>query len=105
MPAPGVIVRACPRSNAPASGGQADPRAQPLAHCCARSHAGHESAIAERAVAGYGLSGRPRRRRKANMTQPAVPGTADWQRRWTIDAGPVMLQPVTRRIAQAVLNG
>jgi hypothetical protein len=42
---------------------------------------------------------------KANMTQPAVPGTAAWQRRWTIDAGPVLLQPVTRRIAQAVLDG
>ena len=39
------------------------------------------------------------------MTQPAVPDSADWQRRWTIDAGSVMLQPVTRRIAQAVLGG
>ena len=39
------------------------------------------------------------------MTQPAVPGTAAWQRRWTVDAGPVVLQPVTRRIAQAVLDG
>ena len=39
------------------------------------------------------------------MTQPAVPDSADWQRRWTIDAGSVTLQPVTRRIAQAVLDG
>jgi hypothetical protein len=39
------------------------------------------------------------------MTQPAVPDSADWQRRWTIDAGRVTLQPVTRRIAQAVLDG
>jgi RimJ/RimL family protein N-acetyltransferase len=39
------------------------------------------------------------------MTQPAVPDSADWQRRWTLDAGSVMLQPVTRRVAQAVLDG
>jgi RimJ/RimL family protein N-acetyltransferase len=39
------------------------------------------------------------------MTQPAAPDSAGWQRRWTIDAGTVTLQPVTRRIAQAVLNG
>jgi GNAT superfamily N-acetyltransferase len=39
------------------------------------------------------------------MTQAAVPDSADWQRRWTIDAGTVMLQPVTRRIAQKVLDG
>lgn len=39
------------------------------------------------------------------MTQPAAPDSADWQRRWTIDAGTVTLQPVTRRIAQAVLSG
>ena len=39
------------------------------------------------------------------MTQPAGPDSADWQRRWTIDAGSVTLQPVTRRIAQAVLDG
>ena len=39
------------------------------------------------------------------MTQPAGPDSADWQRRWTIDAGSVSLQPVTRRIAQAVLSG
>ena len=37
--------------------------------------------------------------------QPAGPDSADWQRRWTIDAGSVSLQPVTRRIAQAVLDG
>src|SRR3984885_11747050 len=41
----------------------------------------------------------------ANMTQPAGPDSADWQRRWTIDAGSVTLQPVTRRVAQAVLDG
>jgi RimJ/RimL family protein N-acetyltransferase len=39
------------------------------------------------------------------MTQPAVPDSPDWQRRWTIDAGSASLQPVTRRIAQAVLDG
>jgi RimJ/RimL family protein N-acetyltransferase len=39
------------------------------------------------------------------MTRPAVPDSADWQRRWTIDAGSVMLQPVTRRIAREVLDG
>ncbi len=39
------------------------------------------------------------------MTQPAAPDSADWQRRWTIEAGSVTLQPVTRRIAQAVLDG
>ena len=37
------------------------------------------------------------------MTQPAIPGSADWQRQWTIDAGDVLLQPVTRRIAEEVL--
>ena len=39
------------------------------------------------------------------MTQPAVPDTADWLSFWTIEAGSVTLQPVTRRIAQAVLDG
>ena len=39
------------------------------------------------------------------MTEPAEPDCADWQRRWTIDAPSVTLQPVTRRIAQAVLDG
>jgi len=39
------------------------------------------------------------------MTQPAVPDSADWQRRWTIDAGSVTLQPVTRRLAHDVLDG
>ena len=39
------------------------------------------------------------------MTEPAEPDSADWQRRWTIDAPSVTLQPVTRRIAQAVLDG
>jgi len=38
------------------------------------------------------------------MTQPAAPDSVGWQRRWTIDAGSVTLQPVTRRIAQAVLD-
>ena len=39
------------------------------------------------------------------MRQPAVPDLAEWQRRWTIEAGSVTLRPVTRRIAQAVLDG
>jgi [ribosomal protein S5]-alanine N-acetyltransferase len=39
------------------------------------------------------------------MTQAAVPDSADWQRRWTIGAGKVMLQAVTRRIAQEMLYG
>ncbi len=39
------------------------------------------------------------------MTQPAGPDSVDWQHRWSIDAGSVTLQPVTRRIAQAVLDG
>jgi RimJ/RimL family protein N-acetyltransferase len=39
------------------------------------------------------------------MTQPAVPGSADWQRQWTIDAGDVLLQPVTRSTAEEVLAG
>jgi RimJ/RimL family protein N-acetyltransferase len=39
------------------------------------------------------------------MTQPAAPGSVDWQRRWTIGAGLVTLQPVTRGIAQAALSG
>ena len=39
------------------------------------------------------------------MTQPGVPDSADWQRRWTIDAGGVTLLPVTRRMAQDVLDG
>ncbi len=43
--------------------------------------------------------------RKASMTQPGVPDSADWQRRWTIDAGGVTLLPVTRRMAQDVLDG
>ena len=30
---------------------------------------------------------------------------ANWQRQWTIDAGDVLLQPVTRRIAEDVLAG
>ncbi len=39
------------------------------------------------------------------MTQPAVPDSADWQRHWTMEAGGVTLQPVTRRMAQAVIDG
>src|SRR5215467_3975957 len=39
------------------------------------------------------------------MTQPHVPDSADWERRWTIDAGRVSLRPVTRRVARAVLDG
>ena len=39
------------------------------------------------------------------MTQSAVPGSANWQCQWTIDAGDVLLQPVTRRIAEDVLAG
>ena len=39
------------------------------------------------------------------MTQPAGPIPLIWQRRWTIDAASFQLQPVTRRIAQAVLGG
>ena len=39
------------------------------------------------------------------MTQPAGPDSADWQRRWTIDAATVALQPVTRRLAQDVIDG
>jgi RimJ/RimL family protein N-acetyltransferase len=39
------------------------------------------------------------------MAPPADPDSADWERRWTIEAGSVTLQPVTRRIARAVLDG
>jgi RimJ/RimL family protein N-acetyltransferase len=39
------------------------------------------------------------------MTGEAEVDSADWQRRWTIDAGTVMLQPVTREIAEAVIGG
>jgi RimJ/RimL family protein N-acetyltransferase len=39
------------------------------------------------------------------MTEPVVPDSADWQRRWTIEAGRVTLRPVTRRIAQGVIDG
>jgi GNAT superfamily N-acetyltransferase len=38
------------------------------------------------------------------MAQPAVPDSAAWQRGWTIAAGGVTLRPVTRHIAQAVLD-
>ncbi|MBV9093327.1 MAG: GNAT family N-acetyltransferase [Streptosporangiaceae bacterium] len=39
------------------------------------------------------------------MAQPAVPDSAGWQRRWTIEAGSVTLRPVTPRIARDVLDG
>ena len=39
------------------------------------------------------------------MTPSAVPDSTSWQHRWTIDAGSVLLQPVTRRLAQDVLYG
>jgi GNAT superfamily N-acetyltransferase len=39
------------------------------------------------------------------MTQPEVRDSADWERCWAIEAGTVTLQPVTRRIAHAVLDG
>ena len=39
------------------------------------------------------------------MTQAAGPGSEDWQRRWTVEAGIVTLQPVTRRLAQDMLDG
>jgi hypothetical protein len=35
------------------------------------------------------------------VTAEAVPGSEDWLRRWTIDAGSVTLRPVTRRVAQS----
>ena len=38
------------------------------------------------------------------MWQRAVPDSADWQRRWTIDAGAVALEPVTRRMAHGVVD-
>ena len=38
------------------------------------------------------------------MGQRAVPDSADWQHRWTIDPGTVALEPVTRRIAHGVLD-
>ena len=41
----------------------------------------------------------------SKMTQPPVPDSPAWERHWTIDAGSVTLQRVTRRIAHAVLNG
>jgi len=39
------------------------------------------------------------------MGQRGVPDSSDWQRHWTIDAGAVALEPVTRRMAQGVLDG
>lgn len=38
------------------------------------------------------------------MTGATAQDPADWQRRWTIDAGTVTLQPVTRGTAEAVLG-
>jgi L-amino acid N-acyltransferase YncA len=43
--------------------------------------------------------------KETSMTQPADADSADWQRHWAIDAGSVTLQPVTRRMAQDVLDG
>jgi broad specificity phosphatase PhoE len=40
-----------------------------------------------------------------SMRPQAGSDSADWQSRWTIDAGRVTLQPVTREMAQAVLDG
>jgi RimJ/RimL family protein N-acetyltransferase len=42
---------------------------------------------------------------EVTVTQPAGPDTAEWQLRWTIDAGAVILEPATRSLAQAVLDG
>jgi len=39
------------------------------------------------------------------MTQPEALDSGHWKRRWVIDAGSVMLQPVTRRMAREVLAG
>jgi RimJ/RimL family protein N-acetyltransferase len=39
------------------------------------------------------------------MAEPAILDSADWQRRWTIEAGTVALEPITRRFAQDVLDG
>jgi GNAT superfamily N-acetyltransferase len=39
------------------------------------------------------------------MRPAAEPDSDGWQRRWTIDAGSVTLQPVTRRIAREVVDG
>lgn len=39
------------------------------------------------------------------MAEPADPDSADWQRRWTIEAGNATLQPFSRGIAQAILDG
>ena len=39
------------------------------------------------------------------MTGAAAADSAGWQRHWTIDAGSVTLQPVTRGFAEAVLGG
>jgi ribosomal-protein-alanine N-acetyltransferase len=39
------------------------------------------------------------------VAQPAGPGSAAWQRRWTIDAGDMTLEPATRDLAQAIIAG
>lgn len=39
------------------------------------------------------------------MPRPAAADSDDWRRRWTIGAGEVALEPVTRAIAQGVLDG
>lgn len=38
------------------------------------------------------------------MGRRAVPDSSDWQRRWTIDAGAVALEPVTCCMAQGILG-
>jgi len=39
------------------------------------------------------------------VAQPAGPDSAAWQRRWTIDAGDMTLEPATRDLAQAIIAG
>jgi RimJ/RimL family protein N-acetyltransferase len=39
------------------------------------------------------------------VTLPADPDPVDWVRHWTIDAGAFVLQPVTRAVAQAIIDG
>jgi RimJ/RimL family protein N-acetyltransferase len=39
------------------------------------------------------------------VTHPADPDSVDLVRHWTIDAGAVLLQPVTRAVAQAIIDG
>jgi RimJ/RimL family protein N-acetyltransferase len=39
------------------------------------------------------------------MNQQAMPDTPDWERRWSIDAGSLVLRPVTRQLAQDIIDG